>query len=499
MVAIGYELLASEDGRGGAPNGRERVYYPQFCATLKVRLEDFSRGAPNSDKRLDEFYELQVIPKRCTVNINDYSQADTFEMELNYKDFPFDPRCIRAVGVSIHAQDMYRIYDSSNSRPKIVPNQENVIFFGFADEDTIEFNDTDRVVKLEGRDNTSLFIDEKYPMGTVPLTKTVDEVLRQIIDVQPATRAMRLDNRVGLLPVLSSFYSDKHEGSGHKNVKRDQSYWDVIQDIVRQAGLIAYIEIDKLVISKPRILYDKSQAKTFIYGHNVKDLSFKRKIGRRKNFNLAVRGMNIEGKRPPVFTAKLPLEATPAWSRETGIPQGEVKLPELDAEGKPVAEPKAAPYITFLIPNVASQAHLVELGQQLYEEISRQQIEGSFSTRDLSTTYQHLNADGVPTGASEVSFDVLKLRNGTPISIVIDDGDIEGLSNLASAAERTDYLVRRGWNQKVAAIFAETLGKHSNTFYTREVKIQMSQDDGISFDIEFLNFIEVSERFRGKV
>jgi hypothetical protein len=482
----------------GGPITRERIYYPQFCATLKVRLEDFARGQ-GSDQRLSEYHELSIIPKKATVDINDYSEADTFELEVDYKALPFDPRCIRAIAVSIHAEDMYRKYESSNAHQRIIPTTDNAIFYGFADEDGITFNESSRQVRLEGRDNTALFIDQKYPHGTVTLNQTVDQVIKSILKEQPATKNMILENRAGILPILSSFYTDKQEGSGRKNVKRDQTYWDVIQDIVRQAGLIAYVELDRLVITKPRVLYNKSQAKTFIYGHNIKSLEFKRKIGRRKSFNVAVRGMNIEGKNPPVFEAKIPLEATDEWSTSLGYPRAEIKIPEIDSEGKPVpeAETKAAPYLTFLVQNVASKSQLVEIGQQIFEEVGRQEIEGSFSTRDMSVSLRTLGANGAPGGGKTESFNVLKLRNGSPISIVIDEGDLEGLTNMSTIDERVDYLMRRGWTQKVADVFARTMGKYSNTFYTKSVRISMDSENGIEFDVNFLNFIEISERFRG--
>jgi hypothetical protein len=491
--------ISSSQGPGstGSPS-RERVFYPQFCVTLKVRLDDFARGA-SPDKRLQEFYEFSVTPKRCSVSINDYTEADAFDLEIDYKALPFDPRCIRSVGVTVHAEDMYRQYLQDGSHTKIKPTKENTIFLGFADEESIHFSESERTVKMEGRDNTCLLIDQKYPKGTIDVTKELDKVVQGLLDEQISTRAIKVVNNAGTLPILSAFYTDKFEGTGKKNVKREQTYWDVIQDIVRQAGLIAYIYLDKLIITKPRVLYNSADSKTFIYGHNIKDLQFKRKIGRRKGFNLAVRGMNIEGKNPPVFEARIPVEASEAWSTATGYPRSEVKVPQLDAEGKQIAEDqlKPAPYITFLIPNVASKAHLVELGQQLFEEIGRQQIEGSFATRDLSVSYKKLNQNGTPSSVNE-SFNVFKLRNGTPVSLILDQGDLEGITNLQSTAERSKFLQLRGWNSKVAQVFAETMGKYANTFYTRSVKISMSAEDGVNFDVDFLNFIEVSESFKGK-
>jgi hypothetical protein len=65
--------------------------------------------------------------------------------------------------------------------------------------------------------------------------------------------------------------------------KKDK-YWEVIQDLVGKAALVAYIELDELIIAKPRALYEGTNAKQFIYGKNLKSLEFKRKLGRVKGF-----------------------------------------------------------------------------------------------------------------------------------------------------------------------------------------------------------------------
>lgn len=470
------------------------VYYPQSAMSLRVRWEDFG---DKQSEALQKTYSLPILARRINVHINDYTQADTFDAEIDYKQFPFDPRCIRAIAVTIHAQNMEAVFLQNNALKQIIPSRENTIFMGFADDESIRFDDEKRTIRLEGRDFTSLLIDKKYPKGTIPLDQRLDVVLRGILSELRETQAIQLDNRVGgELPVIASFWGDKSEGSGKKNVKRDESYWDVIQDIVGRAGLIAYIELDKLVLSRPRVLYNKSATKVFVYGFNVKNLEFKRKIGRRKNFNIVVRSLNVESKE--VLEAKIPLEATNEWSDATGIANQEVKVQELDKDGKPVAEAdaKPAPYISFKIPNVANKEKLIEIGEAIYEEIGRQQIEGSFSTKEMEIRFNKLDVDGIQTPTIE-DFNILSLRNGTPLAIVIDAGDLKDISRISNVGERKKFLLQRGYEEAVAQVFAETLGKYSNIFYTRSVRFMMDSEQGFSTDIEFVNFIETSSKFAG--
>lgn len=468
------------------------VYYPQAAMSLRVRWEDFG---DSQIQKLQSVYVLPILSKRVVVNINDYTQADTFDCEIDYKNFPFDPRCIRACGVTIHAQDMGMIFARDNGLNRIVPSKENTIFTGFADEESITFDDSRRTVRMEGRDFTSLLIDRKYIKGPVDLGQKVDVVLRAILDELKETQDIALDNRVTEeLPVLASFWSDKSEMSGKKNVKREETYWDVIQDIVGRAGLISYIELDKLVLTKPRALYSKAESKVFVYGHNIKNLEFKRKIGRRKGINIVVRSLNIETKE--VLEAKIPAEATEEWSEQTGIPNIEVKVPEIKSDGTPSDDLKPAPYISLRIPNVVNKDQLIEIGQQVYEEIGRQQIEGSFSTKEMEICFKKLDSEGQETSAHE-EFDILKLRNGTPIAIVIDQGDLKNISKMTSVDQRKRFLIERCYDPKVADVFAETIGKFSNIFYTKAAKFTLDSTNGFECEVEFVNFIETSSKFAG--
>jgi hypothetical protein len=467
------------------------IFYPQAAVTLKLRLEDYVRDSNSLD-----FYEFTVLAKSVTVTTNSYFEADTFECSIEYKNFPFDPRTIRACGVTVHAENMKKLYGKDGKRVEIVPNKANTIFQGFADEDEIKFDDSSRTVTLEGRDFTSLLIDAPYLKGNFSVNQKLDVAIQQLLSELPATAQLLVDNRVGNLPTLSNFWSDKQPGSGRKNVRKDQSYWDLIQSMIAEAGLIAYIELDKLVITKPRLLYDKSNAKVFIYGHNIKSLKFKRKLGRRKSFNLVVRSMNIESKK--VLEAKIPEEATAAWLERNSYRKQPIKEIKFDTEGKPIpdADLKPSPYISFRLTNIANKAQLVEVGEELFEEIARQEIEGDFSTREMSIYYQELNQDGFPKANSQVqNFDVLSLRAGTPVAIVLDDNDLKKATKIENKKEREIYLKSRGYDPSVAAALSDSLGKYSNIFYTKGYRVRIDAQDGVTFDVNFINYIDVDEKF----
>jgi hypothetical protein len=460
-------------------------YYPQGAMTLRVLWEDF--GNKNNEK-LKEVYSIPILARRISVNINDYTQADTFSAEIDYKQFPFDPRAIRACGVTISMQDMKSLYFRGNSPKEIEPNEDNTIFAGFADEESISFDDTARVVKLEGRDFTGLLIDRPWLADPPDLSRPLDVILEQILAELKEAAELKLDNRVKTaLPTLGAYANTFNAEGQTKSTKKNESYWDTIQDLVSRAGLIAYIEIDKLVISKPRVLYSDKQALQFVYGKNLKNLEFKRKLGRRKNFNVHVLSLNPESKTEPVINAYIPEESTAEWSKDMGLKAERIKIPKLDVKGNK-SDDQDAPFITFRVPNVVNKDHLILVGQELYEELGRQQIEGSFATRDMETW------DGLKS-----CFNLLHLRNGTPVQITLDQGDMKGLARTRGVEGKTSFLIERCYHPKVARALAETLTnpRFLTPFYTKSVEFTLDINNGFEIKVDFINFIAVPEKLGG--
>lgn len=474
------------------------VYYPQGAMTLRILWEDFGES---QNTKFQEVYSIPVLARRFTVNINDYTQADTFDAEIDYKEFPFDPRAIRACGVTISVQDMKSIYETNISLKEIKPNKENTIFEGFADEESITFDDTKRVVRLEGRDLTAILIDRKYlESKPIVLSTPLDAVFRLLLSDLKEFNKIKIENRSGgELPTIAKFYPDFNPLSGSKNTKKDETYWEIIQDLVSRAGLIAFMELDKLVISKPRALYDEKQAIQFIYGKNIKDLNFKRKLGRKKNFNIVVRSLAPESKENPVLKAEIPLDATDSWSISIGVPKKQVNIPTINPDGSKGDE-KAAPNISFLIPDVYSQDKLIEIGQEIYEELGRQQIEGSFETREMESS------DG-----DKHCFNLLKLRNGTPLKIQIDQGDLNGITKVIDPKATDDrkkksientkkFLINRGYKEQIASVLAETLNNQrlDSPLYTKSVKFTLDAESGFKINVDFINIINLPPRLGGQ-
>lgn len=464
------------------------VYYPQGIMTLRVRLEDHG---DTENVNLQELHAFSVVCRRVRVQLNSYLEADTFDAEIDFKNFPFDPRSIRSAGVTIHVEDRKRIFRTNNSLRLLQPTEESIIFQGFADEDNIELDEEKRTVRLEGRDFTSLLLDQEYVGDPIATTKPIDQVIKGLLEELEATAEIEILNQTnGTLPTISQFSPTFNKEAAVKNGRPRKTYWDMIQSIVEQAGLIGYISLDKFVLSKPRALYNKSKAKKFVYGHNLKSLTFTRKLGRQKGFNIRVLSLDIEKKK--VLEAKIPEEATEAWTQDISLPRKRIQVPNIKPDGTQ-GEPKDAPFITFRVPNVTNKDQLVSIGEKIFEEVGRQQIEGSLSTKEM-----------VICDKENDFFNATEFRIGTPIEVSIDQGDLEGMPRLLESGSQSNrvnrikkFLIERCYDPKIALAFAQSLVKFNAVFFTKAVEFTLDQENGWTMDIDFINFIELPQNLAG--
>lgn len=454
------------------------LYYPQASITLRVTWEDFGTGDP-------VLKETVVIPMSCkklTVERNDYSEADTFKAVIDYATFPFDPRCIRSLGVSVYMENRKEVFKRSNDLSLIIPSVENTIFQGFADESSVNFDDDSRTVSIEGRDFTSFFIDKRRLIQkTIPLSKPLDKIIKELIDEQEAASKIEIDNRTGqVLPTLAELAPDFNSKTGVKNPKRRETYWEIFQDLLGRVGLLGFIEIDKFVIAKPQNIYEKKQYKQFIYGGNIKDLSYTRKLGRSKNFNVKILSLNIGTKK--VIEAKIPKEAT-SESFTKNFGSVEITIPQLDKDGKKITPEKPADYLTFPVKDINNKEKLIEIGESVYSELSRQQIEGSFTTFEMD----------IPeiVGSENKIVNFNSLRNGTAIRIYLSQDELNSISSTSSEAEKRNFLIARGYPLKVASAFSKSLDRINTAFYTKSVMFEIDQDDGFTMSVDFINFIDI--------
>ena len=459
------------------------ISYPQAVVVLNIIWEDFKSGAVD----LQKTQTLNVLPKRLSVRINNYKEADEFDFSFDYRAFPFDPRLIRSIQVSIHIENMKKIQPKAPE----TGDDHNTVIVGFVDKEEIEIDENSKMINMKGRDFTSLYVDTPWTGAAVNLAKPVDEVVTALIKSLPTSGKIKVVKRSDKpMPVLSKVAPDLGELSGKRNAQKKESYWEVIQEIADKSALLMYIELDKLVIEDPHVQTDANKAVNFFYGHNVKSIQFERKIGRMKGFNVRVRA--IIGKEVKVID--IPRQAKTLEQKGADITivkqdasgqQVKGALPA-DAKGPPGTAAgqakvvETAPFMSFAVSGIASEDALIAYGEKVFLEISRQQIEGRMTTMDMKSFTNYRG-----------EIDLTKIRNGAAISVEIAPQDMAEMRRETTAAQREKYLLSRGYPSAAAKAMAENFGKFATPFYVRDVEMSFDSESGWKLDLSFINRIQV--------
>ena len=485
------------------------IYYPKCVVQVDVILYDYGDTSQKSE------FHLIVAPVHCSVNINSYNLADTFSVTVRFEDLPFDPRLIRSLRATVYMLDLKRLRNISAKDLK--DNADKIIITGFADNHTIRLEQTERTVSFDGRDYTALFIDSTWDNANLEDDKgkrtrqinkqrPVKDIIEDLISNLPAAAGIEvLDMSGQAVKNLARSIPEYDLTNGRKSsegkdyyTEPNRTYWDVIVSLCEAAALICYIELDKLILTTPRILFRSGgiQGKKtlqFIYGFNLMGLEFYRNLGKKKRFNFLFRGFDVRtGKK---ITVSIPRDANKDWADSMNIDKAVVKIKELDHQG--IARERVAPAYTFPLPPNITKEDAIEIGQKVFEEYVRQQLEGSCETREMRVN-----------DTDNIEFDVTKIRMGTPILIEIANEDVKNIMRRSpdgtkiSDSQRIAYLVRRGYPPRVAQelikAVAKGTGKLRPLFYVREAQFEMG-NDGFSLRIGFINYIQVSDVIQGKL
>jgi hypothetical protein len=157
---------------------------------------------------------------------------------------------------------------------------------------------------------------------------------------------------------------------------------------------------------------------------------------------------------------------------------------------------------TVSVRSVSDLATLERIAENVFNEIGRQEIEGSLET------------DEIDSFETEEEADLLKLQPGEPLQVLVAQPrevtsatqapvaskPSDATSNLQqlqaqSVAARTDYLVSLGVNRETAdrLAIAQEKTRLISTFRVSHVGLSWDAEDGVSMAIDFGNFIVVRD------
>jgi len=447
------------------------VFYPGCRALLTVTFDGFGGG---EQKPTIIGREGDLIPLSATVNLNGYKQADTFELTFDAKRLPIVPDLIRGGVVDLWLFDTQGAAFNPN-RHLTEENLEIVGAFGAAD---FTYDESGRVFRIEGTDLTGLLLKKKWDTSKrVPVGLPLDQIVQKLVDeVTTSGRTLTVRYRDGsALPTVASVSKQitsrkvtvqkPISGNGHSRTKKKagfpvatgKSYWDVIYDLCQAHGHIAYVQGYDVILAPIVVLTAEAEAQIpkVAYGRNLTSLKWHRQFGKDSTPEVVFRSYDKRTRK----------ELVARWPRNyRGKPSGAGTLTQEQIEVR--------------YDSVNELALLEEMAKNYYLDLARGESEVTVATRSL------VDLDGR---------DLLHLRAGQPVSIAFDAFNSEVLQQL-SEEERFQNLVDQGYDDVVAQLIASEFTKirqFTRPFYTKQATKRWGITDGISLEIEGINFVSV--------
>lgn len=480
---------------------------------------------------------LGIVPKSCAVELPGYRQAGTFSFELDFRDLPLDPRVIRAMGVAIHldtvtAKDWAAgIEEKPEGRRKSIlqATPENVLLVGTADSIDAEYNDRGMTVRVEGRDLRGIMLDTAVPsemLAKIDLKKPIDQVVKQIVnDLMPMGQGIQVQVLAdewpgGTIPapfVEGDATRIMMSADGQKaraNAKGDANqlkFWDLITQYCFVVGAIPYFQGSILRVRPSRSLYDAArQEKAFdpAIPTPFKD-RMKREVKsplvdksekfayRRLVFGRDIQTLKFERKLGGVKTPTILCVSVDTSSSERGVgrliegqwpEEGNVTATSVGASG----DGAQVEVMRIPVPGVKSADRLKEIARDLFQEVGRQELGGSCTSKDLSSF-----------GGGNDDADLVKLRPGDPIEFRVVASDFRSfpppISELTehqgrSSEEEVKALTDRLGDENLARVLVQSargeIAQLQRTFRVANVKFDWNKDSGVGVAFDFQNYVE---------
>lgn len=499
-----------------------------------------------------------VLPQSCTIERNGILDPSTGSVILDFKDVPIDPRILRSCLVTVTIGTVtagdYRdgiinrqtrksdglftsiVERTAGEETRFTGTQSR--FVGMADEWMVELSESGDTVEIRCRDISALIKDQRLPKGVsidlnLPLVEGIKNLFARLDDdgkqlfpllvgfpiffgtpEEYAAQGSKATNpNLGPTPGESLPETSKTRGGkqakAQKQGDQEDSVWDHIVVVCQKLGLVPFVKGFVLFVTKPQTVYDQvANGRKMVYGRNLTNLKFARKIGAVQADTIEVRSFDADidqtrWARHPVIAGEPtsgilndPASPQPARSRPTKV--------------SPIGQPDESVRV-LSVPRITDLEVLEDIARQTFQEIARQEVEGSFSTDDLDSF-----KDPEDPGDDLPPADLLALEPGEPISILIapprtsaaqgdpfQQTEVDGKQTQTnaqelfsqSAATRSDYLKQLGISAETAQRLAQAADQIplANTFKAAYVNISYDIDSGISMEVSFYNYITVRE------
>jgi hypothetical protein len=434
------------------------IYYPRCVVVLSCLFDD-QVGGPGTPAT------FPAIPLSVEVNRNSARKADTCRLELDYRDFPLDPRIVQDIIVEVHMEDV------RDGTAPLVPLRTNLRFIGRVDVPSTELGSNSQTVSMEARDYTGIWLDFRWPQTesvegvdfpTLPTPPGI--TLQAVVELMKARVTPVLGPVVFTDPKAAA--SDVYLRTGRTTFisEDDDTAWDVLSALCDLWGLVPVFELDVLTIRTPT--EPSTRSALLIYGQNVESLKFSRNLKQNKRKQVLIKCWN------PVLgvaiDAEWPLPTHPDYNLVSRLSEAKVPVQTVQR-------------VQYHIEGNYTDIDLSQIAQRVYTELSQNQVEGELETREMRDLIFGDSLLGLANG------DLLICKLGTE-----DLASIASMSAAQAIAFLADFAKPGRMNPAaaLALVDAWTAAQAlSIKFYITETTHRWDRDEGYQLTVRFRDFV----------
>jgi hypothetical protein len=503
----------------------------QLQSDSPTGAQNYPGGVDPQQGNRERSIPFTALPISAVITRAPGSDADTAQVTFSFRDFPIDPRCIRSCLVSIslgyvgredYVAGMIRgaVRSDGSSVALVEHDSEQELrlwsstrFVGYVSTWKIILDEGGDTVQLDCVDVSCVMRGQKLLGHKIDLSLPVDEGVQKLLNEFVTSRNLKvvLGTPIGrgdtqtvqapagtykpidVMPKQMKTRKGKVAQASQKSEK--QTVWDHIVDVVLRLGLRPIMRGFTLYLVEPRLQFrDLDGATKMVYGRNVKHLELTRKMEGMTIATIEVRCPDRSIGR--VLWARYPVvhgEPTSGILGKAGSPQ-----PVISRSSKVTPNGTGHEEVRVLtVRGISQLATLEKIAEATFNEIGRQEIQGTFAT------------DEVTSFESKLDSDLLDLQPGQAVAVLVEQqAQLTGGEGVASyqqlqtlsVAARQKYLEGLGISAENARrlALAQESTHMTSTFRAGFVTIRWSADEGVSVESDFYNFIVVREDPNGE-
>jgi hypothetical protein len=416
---------------------------------------------------------------------NNHLVADELTVSVPWKFAGVDPRFIK------QARCAFTMWDENF---EALDQTKHLRFEGVCKKATRKIGNNGWSVDMTFHDYTTMFINMKpFPSDGMPeWSDTLQTAWEKICDhvgwrdpsdenkIVSSVTALR--NRLRIIP--PSFASKTLGGATHerflKMAKPSPPHrcdaWAVWQYLCTMLGLVTFIRGTECFVMDTNELYTKENAPLAIFGQNITELEEEADTDVTKKGILLRSFDPVAGR---VLEARYPLPG----DERIKTKRSAVSL-KSDGGAEITANEVSGEYDEFEYHHIVNQEALEAAAKMAYDQFSRQEMEGGFHTPLMR----------LPSFDGESSVDVLALKAGDAVRVVVDQQTLDVLATLGSVAEQYDYLVNvmqydRGVAELIVANFDQTQ-INSPVFHVKSISVDFGEEK-FNVEVKYHNVVNL--------